>query len=77
MSATTLSFRAAEDFAALTKSLASALSMSASDYVREAVREKNARALKERMVFLSKTLSTGHLAENLAMDRSTGDGLDN
>ena len=76
MSATTLSFRAAEDFAALTKSLASALSMSASDYVREAVREKNERALKDRMVFLSKTLSTPHLAENLAMEGSTGDGLE-
>ena len=76
MSATTLSFRAAEDFAALTKSLASALSMSASDYVREAVREKNERALKDRMVFLSKTLSTAHLAENLAMEGSTGDGLE-
>lgn len=75
MSATTLSFRAAEDFAALTKSLASALSMSASDYVREAVREKNERALKDRMVFLSKTLSANHLVENLAMDDAAGDGL--
>lgn len=75
MTATTLSFRAAEDFAALTKAMASALSMSASDYVREAVREKNERALKDRMVFLSKTLSATHLAENQAMDGSSGDGL--
>ena len=76
MNATTLSFRAAEDFAALTKSLASALSMSVSDYVREAVREKNERALTDRMVFLSKALSAQHLAENQAMNGSTGDGLD-
>ena len=46
------------------------------DYVREAVREKNERALKDRMVFLSKTLSAQHLAENLAMDGSAADGLD-
>ena len=72
----TLSFRVTEDFAPMTKSMASALSMSASDYVREAVREKNERALKDRMVFLSKALSVIHLAESLAMDGSTEDGVD-
>ena len=55
--------------------MARALSMSASDYVREAVREKNERALKERMVFLSGQLSAQHLAENQTMDASVGDGL--
>jgi Arc/MetJ-type ribon-helix-helix transcriptional regulator len=49
--------------------------MSASDYVREAVREKNERAIKERLVFLSKQLSMQHLSENNAMDGSLGDGL--
>ena len=75
MNATTLSFRAPSDFAEQTKALASALRMSASDYVREAVREKNERAIKDRMVFLSRQLSAQHLAENQVMDGSLGDGL--
>lgn len=75
MSAATLSFRAPAEFAEQTKALASALRMSASDYVREAVREKNERAIKARMVFLSKQLSAQHLTENQAMDASVGDGL--
>lgn len=75
MSTATLSFRAPAEFAAQTKALAQAFNMSSSDYVREAVREKNERAIKERMVFLSRQLSAQHLAENQAMDASTGDGL--
>ncbi|MBK9442107.1 MAG: antitoxin of toxin-antitoxin stability system [Comamonadaceae bacterium] len=76
MNPTTLSFRAPADFAQQTKALAQALSMSASDYVREAVREKNERAMKDRMIFLSRQLSAQHLGDNLAMDGSVGDGLD-
>jgi predicted DNA-binding protein len=75
MNAATLSFRAPPEFAEQTKALARALSMSASDYVREAVREKNERAIKDRMVFLSRQLSAQHLAENLSMDGSVGDDL--
>jgi predicted DNA-binding protein len=75
MSAATLSFRAPLDFAEQTKLLARTMSMSASDYVREAVREKNERALKDRIVFLSRQLSVQHLLENQAMDGSLGDGL--
>jgi hypothetical protein len=71
VSATTLSFRAPAEFAEQTKTLARALSMSASDYVREAVREKNERAIKDRMIFLSGQLSAQQLAENLSL----GDGL--
>jgi predicted transcriptional regulator len=73
---TTLSFRVPADFAEQTKALARVLSMSASDYVREAVREKNERAMKDRLIFLSRQLSAQHLNENLAMDDSAGDGLD-
>lgn len=76
MSPTTLSFRAPADFAEQTKALARVMRMSASDYVREAVREKNERAMKDRMVFLSRQLSVQNLNENLAMDGSVGDGLD-
>jgi hypothetical protein len=75
MSAATLSFRAPSDFTEQTKKLASMFNMTSSDYVREAVREKNERALKERMVFLSKQLSAASLQENEAMDAATGDGL--
>jgi len=49
--------------------------MPSSEYLREAVREKNERVLKDRMVFLSRQLSAKHLLENEAMDASSGDGL--
>jgi hypothetical protein len=75
MTTATLSFRAPTEFAEQTRTLARALSMTASDYVREAVREKNERSLKTRMVFLSGQLSARHLAENREMNGSTGDGL--
>ncbi len=76
MSAATLSFRASTDFAEQTKALARALSMSASDYVREAVREKNERAIQERMVFLSRQLSAQNLNENKRLEATLNDGLD-
>ncbi len=75
MNTATFSFRAPVEFAEQTKAMAQAAHMSSSDYVREAVREKNERALKERMTFLSRQLSARHLAENKALDASTGDGL--
>lgn len=76
MSASTLSFRASPEFAAQTRSLASLFNMPSSEYLREAVREKNERVLKDRMTYLSKQLSSKHLLENEAMDATTGDGLD-
>ncbi len=75
MSSATLSFRAPSEFAAQTRNLASELRMTSSDYVREAVREKNERVLKDRMIFLSQKLSARHLAENQAMSAADGDGL--
>jgi hypothetical protein len=75
MTTATLSFRAPAELAAQTRALAKAFNMSSSDYVREAVREKNERALRERMAFLSKTLSAVHERENEALDGATGDGL--
>lgn len=75
MPTATLSFRASVEFAEQTKALAQAAHMSSSDYVREAVREKNERALRERMTFLSRQLSARHLSENQAMDGASGDGL--
>ena len=75
MKTVTLSFRAPAQLAAQTKALAKAFSMSSSDHMREAVRKKNERALKDRIVFLSSRLSARHAKENRAMDASTGDGL--
>lgn len=75
MSSATFSFRAPSEFAEQTRNLAAELRMTSSDYVREAVREKNERTLKDRMIFLSRTLSALHLAENQAMSAADGDGL--
>ena len=75
MNAATLSFRASSEFAEQTRSLASLFNMPSSEYLRDAVREKNERMLKERMTHLSKQLSSRHLLENQAMDATTGDGL--
>jgi hypothetical protein len=58
-----------------TKGLASALSMSALNYMREAIREKNECAIKVRMVVLSKQLFAQPLAENQGMDGGVGEGL--
>ena len=76
MSAATLSFRASSEFAEQTRSLATLFNMPSSEYLREAVREKNERVLRDRMAFLSKQLSGKHMLENEAMDAATGDGLD-
>ena len=75
MNVATLSFRASAEFAEQTRSLATLFNMPSSEYLREAVREKNERVLKDRMAYLSKQLSGKHLLENEAMDAATGDGL--
>ena len=75
MTAATLSFRAPSEFAEQTRALAKTMSMTSSDYVREAVHEKNERVMRDRMVFLSTQLSARHLEENRALDATTGDGL--
>ena len=75
MSTATLSFRASTEFAEQTKALASLFNLPSSEYLRDAVREKNERVLKDRMTFLSQKLSEQHLIENEAMDATTSDGL--
>ena len=75
MSTLTLSFRAPFEFAQQTKAHASALEMSASDYVREAVREKNERAMRSRIAYLSNQLSARSALEARSMENSIGDGL--
>ena len=75
MSTLTLSFRAPIEFAEQTKAHASALEMNASDYVREAVREKNERAMRSRIAYLSNKLSAQGALETQSMEDSVGDGL--
>ncbi|WP_427308296.1 antitoxin of toxin-antitoxin stability system [Cupriavidus sp. H39] len=76
MQGTTLSFRAGEELAEQTRALAMAAGQKTSDYIRDAVREKNERELANRIAMLSRKLSAKHLAANEAMDGAAGDGLD-
>ena len=75
MSAVPLTFRSTPEFAAKTDELARYARMTRSEYVREAVEEKNERTLAERIAFLSRTLSAKHLEINEEMHASVGDGL--
>lgn len=72
---TTLSFRARPEFVQQTQSFAEALGLNNSEYVHEAVREKNERVLAERLAVLSRKLSGKHAAFNESIDDSLGDGI--
>jgi len=73
---TTLSFRASDEFVLETQSFAEQLGLKNSEYVRQAVQEKNERVMRERLAGLSRKLSARHLAFNEESDDSTGDGLE-
>jgi hypothetical protein len=76
MHAHTLSFRAADDFVEDTITSALLAGLKKSDYVREAVREKNERTMAEHIAALSRELATEHLAFNEAIDGTIADGLE-
>lgn len=76
MHATTLSFRAGDDFAKQTGALANCIGLKRSDYIREAVREKNESVMALRIASLSKALASDHLAINDDIVGSIEDGLD-
>lgn len=76
MHATTLSFRAADDFAEQTRALANIVGLKSSDYIRQAVHEKNEHVMAQRIATLSKVLSTEHLNFNESLEGSLADGLD-
>ncbi len=76
MQATTFSFRAADDFARQTRAFATLVGLRSSDYIREAVQEKNERVSAERIAQLSRELAADHLAFNEATEDSLTDGLD-
>ncbi|SPA43084.1 putative antitoxin protein of the toxin/antitoxin system [Cupriavidus taiwanensis] len=75
MQGTTLSFRASEELAEQTRALATAAGQKTSDYIRDAVREKNEREMANRIAMLSRKLGAMHLAANEEMDSTAGDGL--
>ena len=70
-----LSFRASDTFVQETRDIATYVGLSSSDYIREAVREKNERLMAERIAFLSRMLAAKHLAFNEQTEDSLDDGL--
>ena len=76
MQGITLSFRAGEDLAEQTRALAATVGLKSSDYMREAVREKNERVTAQRIAQFSKELAAEHLAFNDAVEDSLADGLE-
>ena len=75
MHSATLSFRAGDEFAEQTRTLANMLGLKSSDYIRQAVREKNEQVMAQRMAMLSKALSVDHLILNESLEDSLEDGL--
>lgn len=75
MKASTLAFRAGEDFVEQTRTLANMLGLKGSDYLRQAVQEKNESVMAQRMAALSKALSAEHAAINQSLEGSLNDGL--
>ena len=75
MQGTTLSFRAGEELAEQTRALATAAGQKTSDYIRDAVREKNEREMGNRIAMLSRKLGAKYLVANEEMDGTAGDGL--
>lgn len=76
MHATTLSFRADNDLAEQTRALANFVGLKSSDYIRQAVRERNERVMAQRIAALSRELSVEHLTVNESLEGSLTDGLD-
>ena len=73
----TLSFRAGNDFVEKTRSLADLLGVKSSDYIRQAVEEKNERIMAERIAMLSRKLSSKHLSFNESIEGTLKDGIEN
>ncbi|MBX9901156.1 MAG: antitoxin of toxin-antitoxin stability system [Burkholderiaceae bacterium] len=69
------SFQATSDFAEHTQSCANMIGLKNSDYVREAVREKNERVIADHITMLSRKLSAKHHSFNEAIVNSLQDGV--
>ena len=76
MQASTFSFRADEVFSEQTRAMANALGLKSSDYIRQAVSEKNAQLMAQRIAALSKELANEHLQVNESLEGTLSDGID-
>ncbi len=70
-----MSFKAHQDFAEETMVLAKANNKQVSEYIREAVKEKNERELAGCLRMLSERLSAKSLSENKSMEGALGDEI--
>ena len=73
--AMTLSFRAEPAFIEQISSAAKIVRQNRSDYIKQAVSERNERILAERVAFLSKNLSAQSLTVCEEMGAAAGDGF--
>jgi Arc/MetJ-type ribon-helix-helix transcriptional regulator len=73
--AKTVTFKMAPDMAAETERLARIEHKGMSEYIREAVREKNERQMAERIRFLAAKFSAEAAAMDNEFDATLGDGL--
>ena len=71
----TISVRVHQSIADDTELLARATNKRVSEYLCEAVKEKNERELARRIRVLSKRLSAKNLAENKSMEGTLGDRI--
>jgi len=76
MQASTFSFRADEVFSEQTRAMATSLGLKSSDYIRQAVTEKNAQVMAQRIAALSRELAEEHLQVNESLEGTLSDGID-
>ena len=56
--------------------MAQALGLKSSDYIRQAVTEKNAQVMAQRIAALSRELAEEHLRMNESLEGTLSDGID-
>lgn len=71
----TISLKMALEFAEETESFAKASHQQMSEYIKEAVREKNERQLAERIKYLAVKFSAEAETMDAEFDAASGDGL--
>jgi len=76
MQVSTFSFRADEVFTEQTRAMATSLGLKSSDYIRQAVTEKNAQVMAQRIAALSRELAGEHLQVNESLEGTLSDGID-
>ncbi|GAA4018121.1 antitoxin of toxin-antitoxin stability system [Actimicrobium antarcticum] len=72
---TTITFRVSSELAEQTRLFAKSSDQRVSEYIRDAVREKNARQIADRMRFLSLRLAAENAKVSQEFDIAAGDGI--